>query len=66
MESDLLQTLSALLDEVQYILSIDYNKERGLILSEDTVEGIRSQYLNLMDSWETIETVLTSATSNDI
>lgn len=55
--------LIALLDEVQYILSIEYDsKKRNLELSLDTVNTLREKYLDLMEVWETLESILTSQT----
>ena len=55
--------LTELLDEVEYILSIDYDSQnRNLELSKDTVDTLREKYRNLTEVWETIKTVLTSQT----
>lgn len=40
------QKLRALLNEVEYILTIEHRKSRGLILSEETVEMLRSAYID--------------------
>lgn len=44
--------LTALLDEVAYILSIEYLHPRGLILSSDTVEGLREKYKKLEEHYK--------------
>ena len=44
--------LTALLDEVAYILSIQYLHPKGLILSSDTVEGLRERYEKLQEHYK--------------
>lgn len=44
--------LTALLDEVAYILSIEYLPSRGLILSNDTVEALREKYKKLEEHYK--------------
>jgi hypothetical protein len=52
-------TLQALLDEVEYILSIDYDsKNRNLELSKTTVDTLRGHYERYRNHdalWETLE-----------